>query len=73
VIASLYIQPMGTLLAVVCAASVWVGFYIAVSGRAVHRLLRGFEPAGWIMGLMLLAVGAWGWKIFIHLKHMDGW
>ena len=73
IVASLYVQPMGTLLAAICAAGVWVGFYIAVSGRAVHRVLRGFEPGTWIIGLMVLAIAAWGWKIFIHLKGIDGW
>src|SRR5215213_9395998 len=38
VIASIYTQPMGFLIAVIAAASVWIGSYIAVTGRPVHKL-----------------------------------
>src|SRR5260370_29321828 len=38
-VASVYTQPMGALLAWATAITVWVGFYIAVTGRPVHRLL----------------------------------
>jgi hypothetical protein len=72
-IASAYVQPMGLILALMAAASVWGGSYIAVSGRPVHRLLR-LLPAGYtLIPLLLVGVVAWGWKIFIHLNGIDGW
>lgn len=71
--ASLYVQPMGAILATLAAASVWAGFYIAISGRPAHRLL-GLVPSRYtLLPLLFLGVAAWGWKILIHLKGVDGW
>jgi hypothetical protein len=71
--ASLWVQPMGTLLAWIAVASVWGGLYIAVTGRPAHRLLR-YIPSGYIYKGLLLAAGlAWSWKVFIHVHHLDGW
>jgi hypothetical protein len=72
-LASLYLQPMGMMLALLTAAGVWVGFYVAAAGRPVYRLLR-FVPTGYyLIPLMAWAVGAWGWKIMLTLGKMDGW
>lgn len=71
--ASVYVQPMGTILALLAAACVWGGGYIAISGRPAHRLLRMLPARYTLFPLLLLAVLAWGWKIFIHLNGYDGW
>src|SRR5438874_13393701 len=39
VAASLYVQPMGTVLAAIAGCCVWGGLYIALTGRPVYRLL----------------------------------
>jgi Protein of unknown function (DUF2752) len=71
--ASLWIQPMGTILALLTAVVFWAGLYVAVTGRAVHHLLN-YVPSGYIFwSLLALAVLAWLWKIFIQLHHLDGW
>jgi hypothetical protein len=71
--ASLYVQPMGTVLALMAAACVWGGFYVAISGKPVHRLLA-LTPARYtLLPLLFLGILAWGWKILIHLKGIDGW
>ena len=72
-VASLYVQPMGTVLAALTAAAVFAGAYIACTGRPVYRLMN-FVPAPRIyIPLMVVGVGAWAWKIFIYLAGMDGW
>ena len=74
IVASFYVQPMGMLLALATAMTVWVGLYIGITGRAVHRALRGHAPGmSWVIGLMVLWVLAWGWKIWIHVRGIDGW
>jgi hypothetical protein len=71
--ASLWIQPMGTALAVLAMAGFWGCAYIAVSGRPAHRLIH-YLPTGYIgWALLSLTVLAWIWKIFIQLHHLDGW
>jgi hypothetical protein len=73
ILASLYVQPMGTLLAFMAAMVFWVGTYEALTGRAFHRLLQ-ILPAGYYLWTLFgLALVAWAWKIFIHLTHRDGW
>jgi len=71
--ASLYVQPMGAVLAALCCCTVWVGFYILATGRPVHRLLRLFPGRYLYLPLLFFALAAWGWKIFIHLSGHDGW
>jgi hypothetical protein len=71
--ASLWVQPMGTLLAFLAVAAFWSGMYIAFTARPAHRLLR-YVPSGYIYKSLLLATGlAWSWKIFIQVHHLDGW
>jgi hypothetical protein len=64
---------MGFLIAVFAAATVWVGGYIAVTGRPVHRLMLQVPGKIWLIGLLSLAVVAWAWKIAIHLTGHDHW
>ena len=71
--ASLYIQPMGTVLAILAAGTFWIALYGALTGRPVYRLLRVIPSRYYFVPLLLFAIAAWGWKIYIHLNGMDGW
>lgn len=71
--ASLYVQPMGTVLATLTVATFWAAAYMAITGLPVLRLLRILPARYYFLPLMVLAVAGWGWKIFIHLHGIDGW
>lgn len=73
VIASLYVQPMGTVLAIITFAAVWIGLYVAITGRPVYRLLRLLPGRYYFVPLLSFAIVAWAWKIYIHLAGADGW
>lgn len=71
-LAALWVQPFGTVLALLTVFVFWVAGYIAVTARPVWRLLPRW-PAGYTALLVGLAAGlAWGWKIAIHLLGLDG-
>ena len=72
-LASLYVQPMGFLLALASGAFFWACLFMAATGAPLHRLLRQVRAVNWIIAIMGFAIAAWGWKIFIHLGHLDGW
>jgi hypothetical protein len=72
-LSSLYVQPMGFALAIGAAGGFWIGLYIALTGRPALRLMRLIPARYYALPLMLFAIAAWGWKIFIHLKGIDGW
>jgi hypothetical protein len=72
-IASLYVQPMGFVLAMLTAMAVWIGFYIAFTGRAVHRLVAGFPTKWSLLPLLAFGLAAWGYKIVLTITHHDGW
>jgi hypothetical protein len=72
-LASFYVQPMGFLLALITGAFFWASLYVAVTGKPIHRLLRQVPMPVLILTMMSLAIAAWGWKIFIHLRGIDGW
>jgi len=73
IVASAYVQPMGMLLAAACAAWFWIALYTAITGRPVYRLIRYVPGRYWIMPVLGLAVLAWLWKMFIHVRGLDGW
>jgi hypothetical protein len=66
-LASFIAQPMGSLLAWATAVTVWAGFYIAISGRPVHRLLRLVPSRYYLLPLLTFALLAWGWKVVFVL------
>jgi hypothetical protein len=66
-LASFGAQPMGALLALATAATVWVGFYIAISARPVNRLLRLLPSRYYLLPLLTFALLAWGWKVALVL------
>jgi Protein of unknown function (DUF2752) len=71
--ASLYVQPMGTLLAALTCGCIWASLYIAITGRPIYRLLE-LAPGRYLyLPLLVIGVAAWAWKIFIHLTGRDGW
>lgn len=73
VIASLYTQPMGFVIAAIAAATVWVGAYIAVTGRPVHKLVAMLPSRALLMTLLGIAIAGWAWKIWIHVSGRDFW
>ncbi len=73
VAASLYVQPMGCLLALLATCSIWGCGYIALTGRPIYRLLWAFPSKYYYVPLLCLAVAGWAWKVFIHLHGIDGW
>lgn len=72
-LASFYLQPMGMVLAMFAAAGVWMGFYIALTGRSLSGLIQRVPMGPLITALLVFAAIAWGWKIFLHVRGMDGW
>lgn len=73
VAASFYVQPMGALLAAAAACSVWGGAYIALTGRPLHRLAYVLPARPYLIGVLAFGIVAWGWKVFIQLRGLDGW
>ena len=73
ILASLYVQPMGAVLALLTGWCVWGGLYAAISGRPAHHLLRLVPSRYYLIPLFALAILAWVWKIAIHLGGWDGW
>ena len=71
--ASIYVQPMGALLAFLTCCGVSVGFYIALTGRPVYQLLSLINARYIFVPLLTIGLLAWAWKIFIHLSGHDGW
>lgn len=72
-LASFYVQPMGMVLAAAAAAVFWAGLYIGLTGRPAHRLLRFIPARYYLAPALVLAIAAWAWKIWIHLRGLDGW
>ena len=73
ILASLYVQPMGTVLAFAAAATFWGGLYATVSGKPLHRLLRPIPSRYYVLVPVGLTLAAWAWKVFIHLRGIGGW
>jgi Protein of unknown function (DUF2752) len=72
-IASLFVQPMGFVLAMLAAMMAWVGFYIAATGRPVHRLVANYWTQWTVIWLLGMFLAAWAYKIVLTLTHHDGW
>jgi hypothetical protein len=70
---SFYIQPMGFVLALGCGGMFWAGLYMFFTGSPLHRLSRQVPSLVLIPTILGFAILAWGWKIFIHLRGIDGW
>jgi hypothetical protein len=72
-LASLYVQPMGMVLAMLTALTFWTALYTGLTGKPLARLMRTIPPRYYVVPLLTWALAAWGWKIFIHLHGIDGW
>lgn len=72
-LASLYVQPMGTVLAALAALTFWGALYVGVTGRPAHRLLRFIPTGWWLIPLMVWGVASWVWKMVLQLRGIDGW
>jgi len=46
---------------------------VAITGRPVFRVLTVFPEKVYLFPLLALAILAWGWKMYIHVHHIDGW
>ena len=71
--ASLWVQPMGTVLALFTTMAFWAALYIAITARPAHRLLNLIPARYYFIPLLALLVLAWAWKIWIHVTGRDGW
>jgi Protein of unknown function (DUF2752) len=71
--ASIYVQPMGFVIGLLVVATFWVALYTAISAKPAHRLMLLVPARYYLLPLMFFAVAGWGWKIFIHLRGIDGW
>jgi uncharacterized membrane protein YdcZ (DUF606 family) len=69
---SLYVQPMGFVLAALTCCTVWGAIYIAGTGRPIYRLLWVIPSRYYLLPLISWGVVAWAWKIFIHVHGIDG-
>ena len=71
--ASFYNQPAGCLLALGVCMTFWAALYIALTGRPVYRLATVMRPRWVILSGAAVVLAAWGWKIYVHAKGLDGW
>ncbi len=71
--ASFYIQPMGCVLALLCAMTAWAGLYVAITGKPIYRILSVIPEKMGLIAMLGCVIVGWGWKIFIHLHGVDGW
>src|SRR5438128_2657365 len=60
-LASLWVQPMGTALAALTAVAFWAALYIGITGKPFARLMRMIPPRYYVVPLLTLAILAWGW------------
>jgi hypothetical protein len=72
-LASFYVQPMGFVLAVLAAMTFWTALYVAITGKPAYVLLNLVPRRYTLLPLLLFGAAAWGWKIFIHVRGIDGW
>ena len=73
IIASIYVQPFGFVLALLTTITFWVALYGFISGKPVAQLLHRL-PAKYTWGaILVLAMAGWAWKIFLQVRGIDGW
>jgi hypothetical protein len=72
---AIWVQPLGAALALSTCVAVWVGGFVAATGRPIYRLLlpRGGGSDATIVVLIVgFGILAWGWKILARLTGIDG-
>lgn len=67
VLRSVIAQPAGTVLAILTAATFWIGSYIAVTGRPSARLLNMVPWARICFTVLGIVLVAWIYKIYVVL------
>jgi len=72
-LASIFIEPMGALLAALTATAVPLGLFIGITGRPVHRRLAPLLRRRVLVILIAFAALSWSWKVLIHVNGWDGW
>ena len=72
-VASFYVQPLGMVLALLTAATFWVSLYMAVTGIPALNLVGTIPPRYYLFPFFAFAVAAWGWKMFLIARGIDGW
>lgn len=72
-LASLYVQPLGALLAATAVVAVPLGLLVTVTGRPLHRRLAPLVRRRGLVIVGLLAALSWAWKVSIHLSGVGGW
>ena len=72
-LASFYVQPMGMVLALLTAATFWVALYIGLTGIPALNLVSIVPARYYLFPVFGLAVAAWGWKMFLIARGIDGW
>lgn len=65
-------QPFGALTALACAASVWVGGYIALTGSHIGAVCATMLRPRWVWAMCFLLALAWVYKI-ITFPPTDSW
>lgn len=73
VMASFYVQPMGMVLALLTAATFWIALYMGLTGIPALNLVSTIPGRYYLFSLFALAVAAWGWKMFLIARGIDGW
>src|SRR3954468_13240529 len=58
-LASLYVQPMGTALAALASVTFWIALYIACTAKPIGRLMRMIPTRYYLAPLLGFAVAAW--------------
>lgn len=71
-LASIYVEPMGAVLAAATTATVLLALFIAITGRHVHRKVVPLFRLRILLIVGGLALISWGWKVLIHVKGWDG-
>jgi hypothetical protein len=69
-LASFLNQPMGFVTAIGACATVWIGLYLAVTGKPVGRLANRLPLRGLVLAAVGFLLAAWVWKI-VSIK--AGW
>lgn len=69
---SLWVQPMGFVLAAATCAAFWAAAYIAVTGRPAHRLHKRLPGVKLLVLGVGIGIAAWAWKIGLTLAGIAG-
>ncbi len=73
IVASLYVQPMGCLLALLTTATILIGGYIAITGVPLHRVFLLVASRYYLFAFFAIGMIGWGWKMYVVVRGIDGW